>query len=435
MRTVREFLLLAREALALWVRAFPRLGFWFCVGYLIRTTGMWVSLAVGPSNRLLSTLAFITGEVGFIAGLLLMLHSARDELWCPRRLALEQRPGVPSTVFHRDSPTMALLMALAPFLAVYSVWGMVDERVAEVFENNVQAFGMDAPAWSVGFNHWPLYAAIAAVALALRIVLSRLLRRREGWWQAPVLYLEGVWVFSSFLVITHLGRLAGDWLTSRAAWVGVENGWYALADSLPRITLPWPFAGWTMPQLAQEGWVWFWSTFLPGLSLALFLPLVWLALTAIVHGWREFRAADVLAGTPAVRVTGRTLPRWAEWATEDLRHKYLPVISALRLILAAGPRFVGSYLVLVTLLRVGQEWLTWALAMVVGELPINQAVAYGYFRDFLSAFLGMTLLAALYLAAFDRGIAETTKLGWRDFPRLRSLRNLRRRRPLTAESA
>lgn len=74
---------------------------------------------------------------------------------------------------------------------------------------------------------------------------------------------------------------------------------------------------------------------------------------------------------------------------------------------------------LATLLRVGQEWLNWLLAMAVGELPANQAVAYGYVRDFLSAFLGTTLLAALYLAAFDRGIAETTKLGWREPRRAR----------------
>lgn len=414
MRTVREFLLLAGETLALWGRAFPRLGFWFCVGFLIRTAGLWVSLAIGPSNLLLSTCAFILGEVGFIAGLLLMLHSARHELWCPRRLAPGQRAGVPESVFHADSATTTLLLALGPFLAVYSVWGMVDERIAAVFQGNVQAFGMDAAAWSVSFAFWPLYAAIAAVALGLRLHLSKALGNREGGWQAPVLLLEGVWVFASFFVITHLGGRALDWLTSRAFWVGAENAWYAFADSLPDLALFGPFAGWTVPQLVQESWAWFWSTFLPGLSMALFLPLVWLALTAVVHGWREFRAADVLAGTPAARVTGRTLPRWAEWATDDLRHKYLPVISALRLILAAGPRFLGAYLVLATLLRVGQEWLNWLLAMAVGELPANQAVAHGYVRDFLSAFLGTTLLAALYLAAFDRGIAETTKLGWRE---------------------
>ncbi|WP_425310002.1 hypothetical protein AADG42_14950 [Ammonicoccus fulvus] len=427
MRTVREFTLLAGETLALWVRAFPRLGFWFCVGYLIRTAGLLISLAIGPSNLLLSTLAFIVGEVGFIAGLLLMLHSARGELWSPQRLAGAERAGVPATVFDRDSATTTLLLALGPFLAVYSVWGMVEDRVAALFHGNVQAFGLDAAAWSVSFSYWPLYAAIAGVALALRLLLSKALGQRDGWWQAPVLLLEGIWVFASFFVLTHLGRQGLEWLTTRAFWVGAENAWYAFADTLPDIALIGPFAGWTMPQLAQESWGWFWSTFLPGLSMTLFLPLVWLALTAVVHGWREFRAADVLSGTPAARVTGRTLPRWAEWATDDLRHKYLPVISALRLILAAGPRFLGAYLVLATLLRVGQEWLNWALAMVVGELPINQAVAYGYVRDFLSAFLGMTLLAALYLAAFDRGIAETTKLPWRE-PR-------RARRAVSAGSA
>lgn len=411
MRTAREFLLLASETLALWARAFTRLGFWFCAGYLAQSVGLWAAITIGPQRRVLSTLVFITGEIAYVAAIIMMLHSARDELWSPGRLG--ERRGVPATVFDGDSALRTLLLALGPFLAVYSLWGMVDERVHALFRINAQAFGMDAEAWSVSFAQWPTYAGIALVALLLRMALGRLLNRGRAWLQGPVLFCEGVWVFSSFFVLGRLAQPAWGWLTSRRFWVATENAWYRLAGGLPDLPLVWPLQGWTAPRAVQEAWGWFFGAFLPGLSLGLLLPLVWLALTAVVHGWREFRVADVLAGTPAARATARTLPRWADWATADLRGKYLPVISSLRLVLAAGPRFLGAYLVLATAVRVAGEWLRWLLAMAAGERPLNQALAYGFLWDFLAAFVATTLLAALYLAAFDRGIAETTRIGWR----------------------
>lgn len=390
----------------MWRRTFARLGFWFCVGYLLQAGGMWAALTIGPEHRVLSTLVFILGEIGWVAALILMLHAARGELWSPQRLALDERPGVPPTVFEPESALRTLLLALGPFLAVYSLWGMTDERIQALFRVNAQSFGLDAESWSVSFSAWPTYAGIAVVALALRLLLDHFLKDRLVWLQGPILVCDGVWVFSSFFVLRHWGNLAWGWLTSRAFWVGLENAWYGLAQALPDWSLVWPLGGWRLPQAVQEGWGWFWSTFLPGVGIGVTLPLVWLALVAVVHGWREFRAVDVLAGTPAAR-TLRTLPRLADWTTTDLRGKYLPVLASLRLILAAGPRFVGAFLVLATLVGVGREWLGWLLTMAWGARPTNEAVAFGFLWHFLATFVGSTLITALYLAAFDRGVAET----------------------------
>ncbi|MDO5500726.1 MAG: hypothetical protein Q4F67_13705 [Propionibacteriaceae bacterium] len=407
MRTAQEFWFLATDTLTMWARAFPRLGFWFCVGYLVQAGGLWAALTIGPERRVLSTLVFILGEIGWVAALILMLHSARTELWSPRRLAQGRRLGVPPSVFDPESALRTLLLALGPFLAVYSLWGMTDDRIRALFQMNAQSFGMDAEAWSVSFAAWPTYAGIALVALVLRLLLSRFLTPTHTWLQVPILLAEGTWVFASFFVLRHFGNQAWEWLTSRAFWVGAENTWYRLADSLPDWPLIWPLGEWRLPQAVQEGWGWFWSAFLPGVGVGLALPLVWLALVAVVHGWRQFRAVEILAGTPVARVSARTLPLWADWASADLRQKYLPVAASLRLILAAGPRFLGAYLVLATVVQVGQEWLGWALAMMVGVRPLGQALAFGFLWDFLAAFVGTTVLLALYLAAFDRGITET----------------------------
>lgn len=405
MRTAIEFWSLTRDTLGLWSRAFTRLGFWFCAGYLIQSAGLWAAVAIGPKHQVLSNLAFIAGEVGYVAALILMLYSARSELRSPRLLATGHRPGVPPTVFGNESALTTLLLAIGPFLAVYSLWGMVDERVRALFRVNAQAFGLSAEEWSVGFDRWMTYAGIAVAALALRLVLSVVVARFDRTWlRVLVVACEGTWVFASFFVLTRAATPVWGWLITRSFWVGAENGWYRFAASLPE----WPLlSGWTLPRAVQEGWGWFWTTFLPGLSLSVLLPLVWLALVAVVHGWRQFRARDVLFGRHVRRGIEATLPRWLSWATSDLRGKYLPVASALRLILNAGPRFLGVYLVLATLIRIGQEWLGWLFAVITGVRPVNQAVAFGYLWDFLAGFIGMTLLAALHLTAFDRGIAAT----------------------------
>ncbi len=143
----------------------------------------------------------------------------------------------------------------------------------------------------------------------------------------------------------------------------------------------------------------------------LLLPLMWLALTATVYGWREFRARDVLAGTRAQarieRLERGADIRWvrlALLASDDLRTKYLPVAQAFRLILRAGPRLVGAYVLLATVISLLDNLAAVGLTVLVG--PRSPAVSL--LLDPLSTLVvGLVITCisvALYAAAFDRAL-------------------------------
>lgn len=62
-------------------------------------------------------------------------------------------------------------------------------------------------------------------------------------------------------------------------------------------------AGLVMAMAAAASW--FWTTLLPGLSQAVLLPLLWLALTATALGWREVSSGEVVQHRRARSAPGR----------------------------------------------------------------------------------------------------------------------------------
>ena len=189
---------------------------------------------------------------------------------------------------------------------------------------------------------------------------------------------------------------------------------------LPDLSLPFDL---TLPRVVAEVGHWFWHSLLPGVGTAILLPLVWLALTATVFGWQQRSARDLVAGTPleghATRVTerlsrGRHTAPWRagrrslDILTGDLRTKYLPVVHALRLVIRAGPRFLGAYLVLATLLATLQDISAPLIDVAVGPQSVAVSLATQPISDLAVDLVFTTLSVALYVAAVDRVFAEVS---------------------------
>ncbi len=215
---------------------------------------------------------------------------------------------------------------------------------------------------------------------------------------------EGTWAFAAFVVAFILGRLALGWLRGRVIGVELIAHWNALLAALPDWRLPF---GPTLTELVSDL-----GSVLPGaIATVLLLPLMWLALTATVFGWREFRALDVAAGTRMQsrlerldERSDRPIARLTLLLSDDLRTKYLPVAQAFRLILRAGPRLVGAYLLLATVISLLDNVATIGLTVLVG--PRSQAVLL--LLDPLEQLLvGLVVTVgsvALYAATFDRAL-------------------------------
>ncbi len=414
---MEELLLLASESLRLWWRAFARLGLWYCLGWTVHVICLFGSVLLGPVSQLLATLLFVVGVLALVVSLVLMIHALEPRLRSPA--AVGAGPGeqlgrsgltVPPLVFESQQRLPVLGAALGPFLAVYAVWGLVEDQVGLLFTYNALLRGIDqVDAWSVNLSRVSFYLGLAAVTFALKRVVDVLQRRL----QRPAvgvlaLLLEGLWVFASFLALAAAASDLRSWLGTRRVVVGLQDTWARLLVALPDWRLPFDL---TLPQLLSDVARLLWGTVLPGASAAVLLPLVWLALTATVFGWRDFTGQQVVAGGRAGEVLQRVRARGSRlgplttittWVTADLRDKYLPVLHALRLVWRAGPSVMVAYLVWTTLLGAVAQWVLVLARTAAGNLTEPELSVYLLFEDLLHGLLFVTLQMAVYAAAFDR---------------------------------
>src|SRR5690606_17840167 len=433
MRTLTALLTLTKDSATLWWRTYPRLLTWFCLGFGVHHLGQHASALVGSRYQLVATMLFVLGVLGWLACLVMMIHAVKPALWTPRHL----RPGgvsdvVPQPLFADERGIDVLTLALGPFLAVYSVWGLVEEEVSSLFFADLSREGLAEPAsWSISFapDRLGYYVTLTAGAWLLGKLVTVLrvrLRARDGvalGMRVVSIAADGTAVFGLFVAPGIGAGQLREWWQGRMISVWLGQTWRGLVDRLPSWHL-WFDA--TLPEVVRDAVTWFWATLLPAISDRLLLPLMWLALAATVFGWREFRGRDVVAGTRLEtagarldHVTGRVgvdagaVPTLVALATDDLRTKYLPVANALRLVWRAGPRFVGVYLVAATALWAAELLASELLLRVIGPQPDDVFFAMDPFLELLLGAVFVTGSIALYATAFDRAVAAVTDTPWR----------------------
>jgi hypothetical protein len=407
---------LCRGAARLWRTHFWPMSTWFCLGFAAHTLGLLLSAKLGATYAVLAIPVFVLGVVATLVALVLMIHTVEGSLRTPTWVKPDdpalQELRLPAQLFARERRVEVVAAAVGPFLAVYAVWGFVDDQVRDLFASSyaIQGLGgIDNFTISFAPNRLPFYLLFAGAVWLLRLLLTAITSRRRLVAVSLVsIVAEALWVFSVYAVAVIALRSGWGWLRTRAVWVGVQDGWRGLLESLPSWPLPF---GFTLPQALDRLLDALLGTVLPGAAQAIALPLMWLALTATVLGWREFRAADVLAGTPLggrvleARGWGSQAGQLAALLTSDLRTKYLPVISALRLVWRAGPRFLGAYLVLATALTALQKCFDIGLSLALGPREIAVTLLTEPFTLLLSGLLFTTAAIALYAAAFDEALA------------------------------
>lgn len=420
MRTLLEGRLLLVRTGRLWWRNLPILGAWFLAGWTLRSLGTTASVALGAEHQVWAITLFVIGVVAQVLAVVAMIWTLKPALLAPPtigsgRTGLVRADAVPDEVLRHEPLVDTMLLTIGPFLAVYAVWNMIDQWVADLFLWNiaVNPIGMSDRSWSISTDASQLgtYLKIGLVALGLRIVLNWVTTRwkTNSWVRLPVAFLEGLWAFCLFFITLIGFAQFANWLHTRAVWRTSARWWNEFIDWLPDISLPFNL---TLPEAMQALLEWVTQTLFPAVWLGFLLPLVWLALTATVFGWRNFQASDVLAGRVPSRVArlaprtplARSLLGVVSTLGADLRDKYLPVLQSLSLIWRAGPRLLGLFIVLYAGLQWGLQWLHIATTQLFA--PTDQ-VGFVQFMP-LSTLPGdliiQTLTVALLAATFDRGL-------------------------------
>ena len=135
---------LARDAGALWLGYLPGLVMWACLGYAGNLLGQHLSTQLA-ANRLAATLAFIAGIMWWLACTVLMVHSLEPGL--PGL----SRSGNPD-LLASQTRVQVLSSGLGPFVAVFSLWDLVEDQYCQLFEANLSTFGLRAELYSVNLS-------------------------------------------------------------------------------------------------------------------------------------------------------------------------------------------------------------------------------------------------------------------------------------------
>ena len=307
----------------LW-RHWPALAFWFFAQRVAYDLLLDAAIKLAEHSVLLAwaamALLILTQLVGSIAMFLTLRPS----------LPMLSDESVP--VVRGSGPwTQSLAVALLPFFAYYAAWGLL-ENINRAFELRYK--------FSIWYEQQELIHNILQIkgwwiallaSWGLRHVSKRLAARSNRLiWPMLVTVCEAYWIYVGVAVIARGVARAKDWWHERAVYVAVTDWWqnpFVMPDWLPpikRVVEPL----WDVITTAAGGLV---------------LPLIWLAITAIVYGLDLRRTQRIDAADARLRVVRRRY-RTAHWTVRKLTDKAsagwtskgVPVLNSLRLVLRAG---------------------------------------------------------------------------------------------------
>jgi len=314
-----------RLTLALLRAHWPVLLFWFFAQRVAYDLLLALSIKLAERTVLLSFAALSLLIVTQLAGTIAMFLALRPSL-----PALAQTRGAGAMV---TAPpwTRAVAIALLPFFAYYATWGLLDGLKRDFRLSYI--FGV----WYE--QQEPLNDILKIkglwIALLVAWAVRHLSKRRaaaggHAAWSVLATVCEAYWVFVGVAAIAKGIAMMKDWWHGRVVVVAVADWWqnplslFQLLPPIKRALLP----------------LWDVVTTAAG---AVLMPLVWLAITAIVYGLDLRRRQRFGDADAQLRLLGRRYRglhfawrKLADNASAGWTSKGVPVVNSLRLVLRAG---------------------------------------------------------------------------------------------------
>ncbi|CAN5450282.1 hypothetical protein BH09ACT4_BH09ACT4_10850 [soil metagenome] len=379
-------------------RRWPALLAWFLAGWtvrlmLIRFAG-WAAENVDPLvGQLILPLAVLARLASYV-GMFLVL---RPELSNYERLdeyADAATPGPAPRFVTTWLNTVGA--AIVPFFVIYAAWGLINEDGIAYAASAVDQLNVDSNGTALDTPFTLPTIAIVVAAFVLRRVMARFATKLPAWFGVIAVYLEAVWVFIAISFVRDLLIGVPDWFATRRMFAWAVDGWAHLRDQVSALQWLNDAWGWVTHQLGE----------------AVFQPLAWLALAAIVLAGalplatrkRRRSRVDELRDSAARRwmAVGPRTRRILMWPVAGVLERWQPIATALRLIWRAGPIVMGVYVLAFGVLQIAGDWLTWALFHAFGPHEPGWWQAWDQPIGLLVDVVVFLLQVCLVAAAFDR---------------------------------
>lgn len=418
MQLFRELGTLAQRAWSLWLRYLPIIGFWLLLGQLGFQLFNAAASLVGAAHPVWAFVLFATGVSVQVVGTIIAILSLKPAMRTPAVLAADPerllRFNVPSAVWRSERPLEVALLSIGPIMGAYAAWGVVESMLGDAALWMAIFHRVDTSSWwlTQRTDRLLLFAGVAAIALLARIIFGLLTRRGVSmWWLVPQILLESLWTFAGALTVLVAVREFGPWfsMTRFGNWLGDMTR--TVISLIPPLPLPFDL---TLPEALVAAFNWIWTGLLPAVWQGVLWPAVWLAVTAMVFGWREFRVRDLLGRGPrshAAAAEPSRSDRFLAFLTTDLREKYLPILHILRLIFRSGLYVLGAFLVLHAIVTMAETLFGNQLGFWFASGSQTGAYVTIALRQILPLALFQSMLLCLYAATFDRGLADAAGFG------------------------
>ncbi|RNL85855.1 hypothetical protein [Halostreptopolyspora alba] len=262
----------------------------------------------------------------------------------------------------------AISMAILPFLAFYSAWGLVSEEFRSYALRVVNDAGPGAYAFVSDFDRIGAPLVIALGAFVTRAGVEHLYNRTDSKILGMITaILEAIWVFFAIVTISPLLNDARSWLADRVVWAdmkGLYTDGLTLVATLTSLPLD------TLTSSVATTVTWMWDLLKDGLVE----PMLWLTIAAVVFGADVDRAEALFRGqSRAERIRRATVAhtpgvvaRVTSVAGRTYRDKYLPFLNAFRFVLSVSPTYYLSFCLYYVLLDLGFGWLERGVYVAVG---------------------------------------------------------------------
>jgi hypothetical protein len=369
-----------------WWRLLPMIMGVYLLGWLGTELTVRVAVIAGDISPWLALVLFAFSFVWTLVAAILILTLAGRELGIRQLLPEDERE-----VDDRDtSLTRLIAITLLPFLGMYAAFGEVQQAANRLVTQQWVRYGFLSDQQTVLGALYDLASKHLGwlIALIVGIYLSRrfldYIADRTG---LRILRLVVVLIESFFMLMVIMGGIRvfqtfQVWLRNRAVlqWL-VE-----IQNAIARLVMI------NVPEIVSRAWALVTDQIWPLVVDVLAQPLLWLAVAALVFGSRVLSLAELWRkGQPyATRIPGATAfaryrekrafrrigpaPRGVRLAASrvqeaffgDIDDKYLPALHSFRLVLRAGPIFLGCYVFMYNLVIIAQNYLERLLHLIVG---------------------------------------------------------------------
>lgn len=394
-----------RLSLSLLGRHWPALVFWFFLQRVLYDLLIDGAIGVAGTSLLLAYAALAVLVVTQLATVIAMF--------------LCLRPSLP-VLSHRDVPQAprsgnrwmrAVTVALLPFFAYYTTWGLLDGlRRQFQLDYIFSVVAEEKVSLQDVLNLRGLWIALLVSAVIRHVSKQRAASSNAVGWPMLATACEAYWVFVGARAIAQVFGVGKTWWYQRVAFANIMYWWddpralFHLLAPLKHALLP----AWDLLTTAFGGVV---------------LPLVWLAIAAIIYGMDLKRAhrldsADERLAAMSARFSALPLlvRKLAGKASDGWTSKGVPVTNSLRLVLRAGLPAVVVLCVSYQALELLDSW-AWRGAVhllgphaghwwnVIGQ-PVSALV--GGPLSTRPSLLTEPLRVVLLAATFDCAIARLT---------------------------